>query len=70
MKRNFVYRAHGDLGVRILPEDNPCCEPTDVSKLAQAQCDKQFALRLLAVGSSSVYLLAAHELKNNTNVSV
>jgi hypothetical protein len=63
MKRNVVYRAHGGLGVRILPQDNACCEPTDLSKLAQAQCDKQFALRLLALGSSSVYLLAAHEKK-------
>jgi len=46
---------------RVLPEDKPCSEPTDLSDLAQAQCDKQFVLRLLALGSSSVCLSAAHE---------
>ena len=60
-RRNFVARAHGDLGVRVLPEDKPCCELTDLSELAQAQCDKQFVLRLLALGCSWVCLSAAHE---------
>lgn len=60
-KHNFVSRAHGDLGERVLPEGKPCSEPTDLSDLAQAQCVKQFVLRLLALGSSSVCLSAAHE---------